>query len=84
MSGPASTSPIKLDASTSLIVVHCTEHDWYYSCRFHQDEAYDAACLHEEREHAWDNRHREARRQRRLRRVATAKPRATYEHRPKV
>ena len=66
------TSPIQLDESQALIVITCTEHDWWRSCRFHLDEAQDAACLHEEREHAGDQRHRDARRKRAIRRVASA------------
>jgi hypothetical protein len=70
------SSPIRLDESSALIVIYCTEHDWYRASRFHRDEARDAACAHEEREHPMDNRHREARRLRRLyaesRRVAIA------------
>ena len=77
MPGPESTSPIRLDESRSVIVIYCEQHDWYRACRFHRDEALDAACGHEEREHPMDNRHREARRQRR--RVAAAKRRASYE-----
>lgn len=67
-----STSPIHLDESQAVIVVHCTEHPWWTACRFYRDEAQDAACAHESREHPGDNRHREARRLRRLRRVASA------------
>lgn len=58
-------SPIKLDCSQTLIVVYCTEHPWYYASRFHKDEAWDAACSHEEREHEGDDRQRHARRVRR-------------------
>lgn len=68
-----STSPIQIDASRALIVITCTEHDWWASSRFHMDEAHDAACDHEEREHPGDNRHRDARRHR-LRRVASPTP----------
>lgn len=82
MPGPESTSPIRLDESRALIVIVCDEHDWYHSCRFHRDEAYDAACAHEEAEHPMDNRQREARRQRR--RVAAAKHAASYEAGEKV
>lgn len=66
------TSPIQLDPSKTLIVITCSEHDWWSASRFHLDEAQDAACDHEEREHAGDNRHRDARRLRLARRVATA------------
>ena len=79
MPGPESTSPIRLDESQALIVIVCDEHPWYNSSRFHRDEAYDAACAHEEREHPGDVRHREARRQRELRRVAKERQGATYE-----
>lgn len=80
MPGPESTSPIRLDESKALIVIYCTDHDWYKSSRFHRDEAYDAACDHEEREHAGDQRQREARRLRKLyQRVAAAKATASYE-----
>lgn len=65
-------SPIQIDSSAVLIVIHCTDHPWWRPCRFHLDEAQDAACDHEAREHPMDNRHREARRLRRLRRVASA------------
>lgn len=65
-------SPIHLDQSAAVIVIHCTEHPWWSACRFFLDEAQDAACSHEAREHAMDNHHREARRLRRLRRVASA------------
>lgn len=57
-------SPIKLDCSKALIVVYCTEHDWWYASRFHKDEAWDAACAHEEREHEGDYRQRNARSER--------------------
>lgn len=73
------TSPIQLDASKALIVITCTEHDWWRSSRFHLDEAQDAACLHEEREHPGDTRHREARRLRAIRRVAAASTPKAYE-----
>lgn len=66
------TSPIRLDESQTLIVIHCSDHEWYRASRFHRDEAQDAACDHEEREHPGDNRHRDARRLRLLRRVASA------------
>lgn len=66
------TSPIRLDESKSLIVIHCQEHTWWRASRFYLDEAQDAACDHEEREHPRDNRHREARRVRLARRVANA------------
>lgn len=85
MPGPESTSPIRLDESEALIVIVCDEHPWYNSSRFHRDEAYDAACAHEKREHPGDVRHREARRlrearrQRELRRVAKERQGATYE-----
>ena len=72
-------SPIRLDPSDSLIVIHCKEHPWYRSCRFYLDEAQDAACAHEEREHPMDNHHREARRLRRLRRGASATTPKKYE-----
>ena len=54
-------SPIKLDCSKSLIVVHCTEHPWWHAARFHKTEAWDAACAHEEAEHEGDYRQRDAR-----------------------
>lgn len=80
MPGPESTSPIRIDESQALIVITCDEHTWWSSSRFHLDEAQDSACAHEEREHPGDQRHREARRQRALhRRVAAAKPPASYE-----
>lgn len=80
MPGPESSSPIRLDESKSLIVIYCDDHDWYKASRFHRDEAYDAACDHEEREHAGDQRQREARRLRKTyQRVATAKTPASYE-----
>ncbi|WP_313539823.1 hypothetical protein [Leifsonia aquatica] len=62
-------SPIKLDCSKSLIVIHCTEHDWWKASKFHKDEAWDSACAHEEAEHPGDYRQRDARehRQRRAR-----------------
>lgn len=66
------TSPIHVDESNVLIVIHCDEHDWYRSCRFHRDEAHDAACAHEEREHPNDYRQRDARAKRVARRVARA------------
>ena len=65
------TSPITFDTSASLIVIVCADHPWWRPCRFHLDEAQDAACDHEEREHPGDNRHRDARRLRLARRVAT-------------
>lgn len=73
MPGPESTSPIRLDESRSLIVIVCDDHEWYHSARFHRDEAYDAACAHEEAEHVGDVRQRDARAKRR--RVAAANPR---------
>lgn len=73
MPGPASTSPIYLDESRALIVIKCRDHDWYAACRFHRDEAYDAACAHEAAEHVGDVRQRDARDKRR--RVASAHPR---------
>lgn len=73
------TSPIQLDPSKTLIVITCTEHGWWSASRFHLDEAQDAACDHEEREHPGDNRHREARRLRRLRRVTSASTPSAYE-----
>lgn len=66
------TSPITFDVSASLIVIVCAEHPWWRPCRFHFDEAQDAACAHEELEHPGDNRHRDARRIRKIRRVAAA------------
>lgn len=60
-------SPIGLDCSASLIVVYCSEHPWWRACRFHKDEAWDAACAHEEREHEGDYRQRNARTMRRTR-----------------
>lgn len=77
-----STSPIRLDESRALIVVHCEEHPWYWSCRFHRDEAFDAACAHEAAEHAGDQRQREARDARRARQ-RVAQP-ATSDTRGKV
>lgn len=73
------TSPIQLDASKSLIVIYCEEHPWWRVSRFHLDEAQDAACAHEEREHPGDQRHREARRLRSVRRVASASTPSAYE-----
>lgn len=79
----ADTSPIALDESASVIVVYCSEHPWWRACRFFRDEAQDAACAHEEREHPGDNHHREARRQRQnykpVPRVASAPAGETYE-----
>lgn len=66
------TSPIRLDESQSLIVIYCADHEWYRASRFHRDDALDAACGHEEREHPGDNRHRDARRLRASRRVASS------------
>ncbi|MFK4761193.1 hypothetical protein ACI3KS_09705 [Microbacterium sp. ZW T5_45] len=74
MPGPESTSPIRLDESPSDIVVHCEEHPWWTAMRFHRDEAFDAACGHEEREHPGDYRQRDARRSRAVRGVANATP----------
>ncbi|WP_298041466.1 hypothetical protein, partial [uncultured Microbacterium sp.] len=62
MSTNTSTSPIRLDESAAVIVIHCTEHPWWRAVRFYRDDAHDAACAHEEREHAGDVRQREARR----------------------
>lgn len=75
MPGPESTSPIRLDESRALIVIVCDDHEWYHSARFYRDEAYDAACAHEEAEHPGDERQRHARRERR--RVAAAKQAAS-------
>lgn len=66
------TSSIRFDATKSLIVIYCDEHSWWRASRFHLEDAQDAACAHEEREHPGDNRHRNARRLRALRRVASA------------
>lgn len=57
-------SPIKLDCSSTLIVVMCQEHPWWRAARFHKDEAWDAACSHEEREHEDDYHQRDARSER--------------------
>ena len=66
-------SPIKIDASPVLIVITCSLHPWWSACRFHLDEAQDAACAHEERDHPMDDTHRHLRGQReRDRRVAEA------------
>lgn len=70
-----SKSPIHLDASAAVIVIYCDDHPWWRACRFHLDEARDAACAHEERDHTGDVRQREARRLRRIRRVAAASKR---------
>lgn len=73
MPGPGqSISPIQLDQSRSLIVIHCMEHPWWSASRFHLDEAQDAACGHEDREHPGEHHHRDARRKRVLRRVSSA------------
>lgn len=71
-------SPIQLDESAALIVITCAEHPWWTVSRFYRDDAYDAACGHEEREHPMDNAHREARRHR-IRRVACAPRNETNE-----
>ncbi|QDZ14768.1 hypothetical protein [Humibacter ginsenosidimutans] len=65
-------SPIKLDCSAALIVIYCTEHPWWRASRFVKDDAWDAACAHEEREHTGDDRQRHARtvRQERARHAA--------------
>jgi hypothetical protein len=57
-------SPIGLDCDPYGIVIYCTEHPWWRAFRFYKDEAWDAACAHEEREHTGDYRQRKARSER--------------------
>ena len=52
MRATRNASPITIDASATLIVITCTEHSYWSAARFHEDEALDCACAHEEREHA--------------------------------
>ncbi|KAA9105012.1 hypothetical protein [Microbacterium rhizomatis] len=52
---------IKLDSSSTGIVVYCTECEYWRAFRFHKDDAWDAACLHEERVHPEDEHQRHAR-----------------------
>lgn len=54
-------SPISLDASPSIVVIACTEHPWWRAMRFTKEDAWTAACAHEEREHEGDYRCRDAR-----------------------
>lgn len=68
--GRPSTSPIILDESAAVIVITCTDHPWWSACRFLHDDAYDAACRHEERDHPTDTRQRDAAMKRHARRVA--------------
>lgn len=67
------TSPIKLDCSPSGIVIYCEQHDWWRAFRFHKDEAWDAACGHEEREHEGDYHQRNARSERKRAAAAAAR-----------
>lgn len=60
-------SPIRLDRSTTGIVIHCKEHPWWWSFRFHQEDAWDSACAHEKRDHPGDRSQRKAREKRRER-----------------
>lgn len=57
-------SPIRLDASPSIVVIACTEHPWWRAMRFTKEDAWEVACSHEEREHEGDYRQRKARDQR--------------------
>lgn len=55
---------IKLDRSSTGIVIVCTECPWWAAFRFFKADAYEAACRHEERVHPDDRRQRDARDQR--------------------
>lgn len=57
---------IKLDRSTTGIVIHCEDHEWWRAFRFHKEDAWDVACRHEEDHHPSDRHQRNAREQRRL------------------
>ena len=55
------TGTVKLDRSSTGIVIYCTECTWWSAFRFHKDDAWDAACAHEERVHPDDRHQRDAR-----------------------
>lgn len=65
---------VKLDRSTSGIVIYCDEHPWWRAFRFLQDDAWEVACRHEEAEHPDDERQRTARRVRQHRAAADTPP----------
>lgn len=44
-------SPIRLDVSTTGVVVYCAECGHWAAFRFTKIEAWDVACAHEERVH---------------------------------
>jgi hypothetical protein len=54
-------SPIKLDISTTGIVIWCQECDHWRAFRFLKEDAWDAACLHEELVHDEQRYQRDAR-----------------------
>ena len=58
---------IKLDRSTTGIVVACDECTWWSAFRFWEEDAWDVACRHEEGSHPDDRHQRNAREQRRSR-----------------
>lgn len=60
-------SIIRLDYSSTGIVIVCAECPWWSAFRFHKDDAWDAACAHEERVHPENNHQRDARHQRHAR-----------------
>ncbi len=52
---------IKLDYSSTGIVIVCTDCEYWSAFRFFKDDAWDAACAHEERVHPEDRHQRDAR-----------------------
>lgn len=53
--------PIRLDCSSTGIVVWCAEHPYWRAFRFLKADAWDAACGHEELCHDADYHQRNAR-----------------------
>lgn len=60
-------SSIKLDTSSTGVVIHCTTHTWYHAFRFTKEAAWDAACDHEAAEHPDETHQQTARRVRKHR-----------------
>lgn len=56
---------IKLDTSSTGIVIACEECTWWSAFRFFKEDAWDVACRHEEDSHPADRHQRNAREQRR-------------------
>lgn len=63
---------IKLDRSTTGIVIACDQCPWWSAFRFFDTDAWDVACRHEEYQHPEDTHQRTARRVRQHRSRAVA------------